>query len=438
MLIWLLFGPNDVDALAQRYVLAAARISRPASGASRVLLAPLHVRLASQEDKGDNRVSRVIRRFAKNLSSGILFHIPMKPSIAQALLAVQRKRKNTKQDKVPTPSVSFTLRECFVAIGIYLLLGIGAYSLLMEHWSLVDAVYFSIATFTTVGYGDLGPHTRASKLFTCLFSLGGIAFLGVALASIGAKFVEAELVAVKAAQNASRKSVMNIFDHLPHVLGLHEKNKCVSTVTAIVPYNATVTKTGDLVVPPPTKTVWATVRSVITKLIPSMTLLLMGGVVIGRLEGWSLMDSMYFAIITCGTVGYGDFSPISQPARLWAILFIPVAVAAGGDILGTVASALLERRRVQVYKNLMTKDFTMDHIKEMDRDGDGEVSRLEYTEFMLVEMKLVEPSVLEELREQFDRLDMTMSDSLTKQDLILMAKLRRNRKEQIPEVNGTP
>jgi iron-sulfur cluster repair protein YtfE (RIC family) len=50
----------------------------------------------------------------------------------------------------------------------------------------------------------------------------------------------------------------------------------------------------------------------------------------------------------------------------------------------------------------------------------------------------VEPSVLEELREQFDRLDMTMSDSLTKQDLILMAKLRRNRKEQIPEVNGTP
>jgi Ca2+-binding EF-hand superfamily protein len=86
----------------------------------------------------------------------------------------------------------------------------------------------------------------------------------------------------------------------------------------------------------------------------------------------------------------------------------------------------------------MTKDFTIDHIKEMDRDGDGEVSRLEYTEFMLVEMKLVEPSVLEELREQFDRLDMTMSDSLTKQDLILMAKLRRNRKEQIPEVNGTP
>jgi hypothetical protein len=160
----------------------------------------------------------------------------------------------------------------------------------------------------------------------------------------------------------------------------------------------------------------------------------------GRLEGWSVMDSIYYSIITCGTVGYGDFSPISQRARLWAIIFIPFAVASGGEILGTVASAILEQRRARVYDNLMTRDFTIDHIKEMDKDGDGEVSRLEYMEFMLVEMKLVDKSVIDELREQFDRLDMTMSDSLTKQDLILMAKLRRSQHENrtIPEMNGVP
>ena len=67
----------------------------------------------------------------------------------------------------------------------------------------------------------------------------------------------------------------------------------------------------------------------------------------------------------------------------------------------------------------------MEHIKEMDRNGDGEVSRLEYMEFMLVEMKLVDSSVLSELHEQFDRLDMTMSDSLTKDDLIAMARLNK-------------
>jgi hypothetical protein len=126
------------------------------------------------------------------------------------------------------------------------------------------------------------------------------------------------------------------------------------------------------------------------------------------------MDSIYYFIITCGTVGYGNFSPISQQARLWAILFIPLAVASGGEILGAVASAILEQWQAQVYHNLMTRDFTFDHIKEMDRDGDGEVSRLEYMEFMLVEMKLVDKSVIDELGEQFHRLNMTMSDSRTK------------------------
>jgi hypothetical protein len=375
-----------------------------------------------------------------------LFAIPMKPSTTQALFGIQGKRKNAKQNQgsTPTPSVSFTLRECFVAIGIYLLVGIGAYSLLMEHWSFVDAVYFSIVTFTTVGYGDIGPHTPASKLFTCLFSLGGIAVLGAALASIGARFVEAELNAIRAAQTQSRKRVIKFFDRLPKIVGQKGKKKHASTnstVTAVVPFNATATKaTGEHIVPPPRKTFWATVRSVIFNLIPSLTLLMMGGIAMGRLEGWSITDSIYYSIITCGTVGYGDFSPMSQRARLWAILFIPFAVAAGGEILGTVASALLEQRRAQVYHNLMTRDFTIDHIKEMDKDGDGEVSRLEYMEFMLVEMKLVDKSVIEELRQQFDRLDMTMTDSLTKQDLILMAKLRRNRHENmtIPEMNAAP
>jgi hypothetical protein len=416
---------------------------RQASTTSKALVAPLHVRPAGQE--GDNTASKVIQRFAQSLARGILFAIPMKPSTTQALFGIQGKRKNAKQNQGSTPSVSFTLRECFAAIGIYLLVGIGAYSLLMEHWSLVDAVYFSIVTFTTVGYGDIGPHTPASKLFTCLFSLGGIAVLGAALASIGARFVEAELHAIKAAQTLSRKRAIKFFDRLPKIVGRNGKKKqhtsTNSTVTAVVPFNATATKaTGELVVPPRRKTISATVRSVVLNLIPSLTLLVIGGIAMGRLEGWSVMDSIYYSVITCGTVGYGDFSPISQRARLWAIIFIPFAVASGGEILGTVASAILEQRRARVYDNLMTRDFTIDHIKEMDKDGDGEVSRLEYMEFMLVEMKLVDKSVIDELREQFDRLDMTMSDSLTKQDLILMAKLRRSQHENrtIPEMNGVP
>jgi potassium channel subfamily K len=398
---------------------------------------PLSVRVDKDDD--DHISYRLIRKFLTSLSKGIFFALPMRPSLTQALFGIKGKRKNEKKNPAaPAASVSFTLRECFLSIFIYLLVGICFYHVLMEHWSLIDSVYFSITTFTTVGYGDLAPHTPIGKIFTCFFSLGGIAFLGAALASIGANLVQAEVNAVNAAKRAGRTRVMKVFDRIPGILRKNNTTHLseISNITAVVPFNATLTRTGDAV-PLAQRTVLASVRSVLWKLIPSFALLLTGGVVMGKLEGWGWVDSIYYAIITAGTVGLGDLSPQRQRTRFAAILFIPFAVSAGGEILGTVASAFLEHRRIQVYNEFATKDLTMEHLSEMDRNGDGEVSRLEYMQFMLVEMKIVEQNVLDELNQQFDRLDMTMSDSLTKDDLIAMAKLRRSQEEALLAANAT-
>ena len=43
----------------------------------------------------------------------------------------------------------------------------------MEGWSWVDALYFSVITLATVGYGDLTPTTEWSKLFTIAYILIG-------------------------------------------------------------------------------------------------------------------------------------------------------------------------------------------------------------------------------------------------------------------------
>lgn len=43
------------------------------------------------------------------------------------------------------------------------------------------------------------------------------------------------------------------------------------------------------------------------------------GLVIGKREGWSRIDSLYYAFITATTVGYGDFRPNSTPSKLLAI-----------------------------------------------------------------------------------------------------------------------
>ena len=44
----------------------------------------------------------------------------------------------------------------------------------IEGWGWIDAVYFSVATIATVGYGDLAPTTDLGKIFTVFFMLVGI------------------------------------------------------------------------------------------------------------------------------------------------------------------------------------------------------------------------------------------------------------------------
>ena len=59
---------------------------------------------------------------------------------------------------------------------IILALGTISYHYL-EGWSWIDALYFSIITLTTIGYGDFSPQTTAGKLFTIAYVILGIGII---------------------------------------------------------------------------------------------------------------------------------------------------------------------------------------------------------------------------------------------------------------------
>jgi|SRR5436190_2248188 len=44
------------------------------------------------------------------------------------------------------------------------------------------------------------------------------------------------------------------------------------------------------------------------------------GLVIGRIEGWSVHESIYFAFVSGLTIGYGDFAPQTFATRALAIV----------------------------------------------------------------------------------------------------------------------
>jgi len=46
-----------------------------------------------------------------------------------------------------------------------------------------------------------------------------------------------------------------------------------------------------------------------------------GGVVYSYLESWSFLDSIYFAIVTVTTLGYGDFSPVTNLGKIFTIFY---------------------------------------------------------------------------------------------------------------------
>jgi voltage-gated potassium channel len=96
----------------------------------------------------------------------------------------------------------------------------------LENLTFTDALYFNIATMSTVGYGDILPHSPLSRMFTVLLILaGGGAFLGVIANAT-------ELVILRRdSQNRMRKinMVMGVFfsevgNHLLALFSRHHKS----------------------------------------------------------------------------------------------------------------------------------------------------------------------------------------------------------------------
>lgn len=53
-----------------------------------------------------------------------------------------------------------------------------------------------------------------------------------------------------------------------------------------------------------------------------LLLLILGTLFYSQVEGWSIIDSLYFSTTTLTTVGLGDFHPVTAPGKIFTIIYI--------------------------------------------------------------------------------------------------------------------
>ena len=273
-------------------------------------------------------------------------------------------------------------------------------------WSFVDAAYFAIVTATTVGYGDVSPQNPGARLFGCFFAVIGVGAIGIALGHV-ATFLhikheqlrrmlqEAALEASKLTLNVAGDTVMQTGKA---VTGKKQQSAWSKMRYKLVKRTKRVRKLFGM-----TRAQGHVAAKLTAAFIPLLVFVLIGCVV-GRAleeEQWSWLDSIYWAVISMCTVGYGDLCPYAHNSRLFCIFFIPLSVVALVNCIGTVTHLVVKEDKKDVgdVKGILRLG------RSVNKFPGGKISKARFVIFMLEQMELCDPKDLEDTLHQFQKLD---------------------------------
>jgi Ion channel len=109
----------------------------------------------------------------------------------------------------------------------------------------------------------------------------------------------------------------------------------------------------------------------VSVLFPFLGLILVGAAVIGPIEGWTVVESLYFAIVSLTTVGYGDYYPTRSASIVFCILWLPFSVGFMSLFLANVAAfyiRLSDRNIARMERQLRR------HVARAKAEADRELS----------------------------------------------------------------
>merc|ERR1719174_1189412 len=272
---------------------------------------------------------------------------------------------------------------------------------------LVSSFYFTVVVFTSVGFGDIIISNRMPWLrgISIIFVLWGTVTLGLML-HLGTW-----------AQ-----------DHIMNKVGELKQRCDRKSATAVAP-SATAAKKKS---PKRQHLMWLEVR-VALGLFLALILL---GMFIYSLDkyvfqepdpdttaGEKFVDALYFAVISCTTIGYGDETPASTAGRLLCGFFLVLALPIFGNTVAVLASVPSTRRQLNAEATVLAQygpDLDGDELRSLiSSAGKGSTSctRAQFILTMLLKQAKVTPSDIKNIGNTFDALDDDNSGYLDSKDV---------------------
>lgn len=294
----------------------------------------------------------------------------------------------------------------FLVLGLYLAGGSVAMKQYELDWTYVDAVYFVMATLSTVGYGDLSPSTGNARLITL-----GIMFIGVFMVFPIVATTIGGLVAPITSKGRT------LLDRL------------------VPPQTIDIDGDGskDYPIPGPAFIYYS------KRLLPSVLLVVIvqllsaWAFVFFEAPSWTFDDALYHCLVTVTTVGYGDVYIATQWGRIFASMHMVLGVVLFAELISTIGTVRSERAlalqrlaavRMELTPALMDQlNAVAQQLRPLDEDP-GELSELEFVIAMLMKLGLVDTPTLLPFLKQFRKLDVDTSGTLSAKDVELAQQLQ--------------
>mmetsp|Transcript_18981 Transcript_18981/g.44065 ORF Transcript_18981/g.44065 Transcript_18981/m.44065 type:complete len:811 (-) Transcript_18981:144-2576(-) len=269
-------------------------------------------------------------------------------------------------------------------------------------WSLPESLFFSIFTITTVGYGreDL-PTTPSFQAYTILYIMVGIAALTIVVAQVY-QCIALEASRARLSQDKQgelhRRSGLMLEDSKQHKISVSSTGQ--SNKNRLGGKSLRDRKNSDEIILPTRVNVGLVPRTVdcffrsldraknyfrenelgrgMSVIFPLVGLVLSGAVVVWFLEGWTFLESLYFAVVSLTTVGYGDYVPTKLPTIWFCILWLPFSIGFMSIYLGNVATfyiRLSDRNIHRIERNLRRR---FQRAKEKAEQERAEILRRAY------------------------------------------------------------